>query len=93
MHHWHLRGRGDEPAPHRKHAVIRQDFREKLDKEQADKYQSLIGVVYLLAGVLACAVNLFADGKIYMVGMLAAVLVLVLGSVLCNRKFLPREKK
>ena len=73
--------------------VIRQDFRDKLDKEQADKYQSLIGVVYLITGVLACAVNLFADGKMYMAGMLAAVLVLVLGSVLCNRKFLPREKK
>ena len=74
--------------------VIRQDFREKLDKEQADKYQSRIGVVYLLAGVLAGVVNLFADGKIlYMAGMLAAVLVLVLGSVLCNRKFLPQEKK
>ena len=73
--------------------VIRQDFRDKLDKAQADKYQSRIGVVYLLAGVLAGVVNLFADGKIYMVGMLAAVLVLVLGSVLCNRKFRPQEKK
>ena len=25
--------------------VIRQDFREKLDKEQADRYQILIGIV------------------------------------------------
>ena len=50
-------------------------------------------MVYLITGVLACAVNLFADGKMYMAGMLAAVLVLVLGSILCNRKFLPSEKK
>lgn len=71
--------------------VIRQDFRQTLEKEQADRYQTMIGVVYIAAGVLACAVNLFADGKVYLFGMLGAVAVLVLGSVVCNHKYLPKK--
>ena len=46
--------------------VIRQDFREKLDKEQADRYQILIGIVYIVAGVIAALFNFFADGLVYM---------------------------
>lgn len=73
--------------------VIRQDFREKLDKEQADRYQILIGIVYIVAGVIAALFNFFADGLVYIAGLFAAVAVLVVGSVICNRKYLPREKK
>ena len=73
--------------------VIRQDFREKLDKEQADRYQILIGIVYIVAGGIAALFNFFADGLVYMAGLFAAVIVLVAGSVICNRKYLPREKK
>ena len=71
--------------------VIRQDFRQALDQAQADKYQSMIGVVYLAAAVIAAVINLFADGKVYLFGMLGAVAVLVLGSVICNRKYLPKK--
>ena len=72
--------------------VIRQDFREKLDKEQADKYQSGIGVVYLLTAAIACITQIAAEGKVYMAGLFAAAAVLVGGTVLLNRRYLPGGK-
>ena len=72
--------------------VIRQDFREKLDKEQADKYQSGIGVVYLLAAAIACITQIAAEGKVYMAGLFVAAAVLVGGTVLLNRRYLPGGK-
>ena len=73
--------------------VIRQDFREKLDKEQADRYQILIGIVYIVAGVIAALFNFFADGLVYMAGLFAAVGVLVVGPGVFQPEELPRGKK
>ena len=69
--------------------VIRPDYREKLDGAQADKYQSGIGVVYLLAAAIACITQIAAEGKVYMAGLFVAAAVLVGGTVLLNRRYLP----
>ena len=72
--------------------VIRPDYREKLDGAQADKYQSGIGVVYLLTAAIACITQIAAEGKVYMAGLFVAAAVLVGGTVLLNRRYLPGGK-
>lgn len=73
--------------------ILQQDFREQLPKEQADRYQSLVGAAYIGAGVIAAAAELWAEGALFAAGMAAAILVLVGGTMACNRKYLPRKAK
>lgn len=74
--------------------VVRQDLHDLVPKEQADRYQTGIGVVYIVSGGLAALVNLLVkEGRALLFGLMGAVLVLLAGTLICNRRYLPQDKK
>lgn len=73
--------------------LMRQDIRTEYSEAIVRRYQTATGGIYLLSGLVALIAAIFAGAneRLYLMLMLAAVVVLVAGTVVCNKIILTKK--